>query len=364
MRKETPNNAGMQHTSVIRTWVGRQHPDLRPPFRSDRASAEQLSRRIRRHGRGFGPRRRGTPVSTGLSDRFTRERGHTSAPAQRWDTPALQVFPPLRIAAPAEAITPVSRASQALHQEQDEIPSPSIIPWNPVVPPKEAPFRDRLKTGIHGVQVLLGRPTPVWKRTMDILGASAGLLLLSPVFLVTAALIKTVSPGPIFFTQKRVGFRGKLFDIWKFRTMRVDADTGLHRNHVQTFIRNNPNAAMEKLKNDPRIIPMGRILRKTAIDELPQLFNVLRGEMSMVGPRPELPYAAQSYVPWATSRFDVIPGMTGLWQVSGKNRTTYLEMMRLDIRYIQRRTFFLDLKILLKTFPVVVGQAIDKTVRS
>ncbi len=234
------------------------------------------------------------------------------------------------------------------------------IPWNGMARPEKSTVPPR----ILGIHRLLGRPTPYWKRTMDIVGASVGLVLLSPVFIATAALIKTVSPGPVFYTQRRVGYRRKLFNIMKFRTMRVNADTGIHQTHVQQFIRSKPNAAMQKLSNDPRIIPMGKFLRKTAIDELPQLINVLKGDMSMVGPRPELPYAAKSYAPWPTVRFDVVPGMTGLWQVSGKNRTTYLEMMRLDVRYVLRRSFFLDLKILLKTFPVIWQQVVDKSARS
>lgn len=222
-------------------------------------------------------------------------------------------------------------------------------------------FERSRRRKVQGVQSLLGNPIPVWKRAMDILGASLGLAVLFPLFLAIAVFIKIVSPGPVFFSQKRVGYRGKLFNIWKFRTMRVDADAALHQEHVREFIRNHPNDAMVKIGNDPRIIPFGKLLRKTAIDELPQLFNVLMGDMSMVGPRPELPYAAQAYEPWPTRRFDVVPGMTGLWQVSGKNRTTYHEMMRLDIRYALKRTFWLDIKIILKTFPVLIAQVIEKS---
>lgn len=218
-----------------------------------------------------------------------------------------------------------------------------------------------LPKNLRGVQSLLGKPTPPWKRGMDIAGSILGLMILSPIFLVTALLITMVSPGPVFFSQKRVGYRGKPFYIWKFRTMRVDADTSLHQEHVRKFIRKKPDSAMVKIDDDPRLIPFGKILRKTAIDELPQLFNVLRGEMSLVGPRPDLTYAVQSYEPWATTRFDVVPGMTGLWQVSGKNKTTYYEMMRLDIRYVQNRSFRLDIKILLKTFPVLIHLIAEKS---
>jgi lipopolysaccharide/colanic/teichoic acid biosynthesis glycosyltransferase len=201
---------------------------------------------------------------------------------------------------------------------------------------------------------------PLWKRAIDIVGSLVAILFLSPLLLLVPILIKIVSPGPALFRQDRVGYRGKVFTIWKFRTMHVNADTNPHRNYVQGLI-NNENI-MTKLDNgnDRRIIPFGNLLRATGIDELPQLMNVLLGDMSLVGPRPCLSYEVQEYSPWQMRRFDAVPGLTGLWQVSGKNRTTFKEMMRLDIGYAKKRAFLLDMMIFLKTIPAIVRQVTDR----
>jgi lipopolysaccharide/colanic/teichoic acid biosynthesis glycosyltransferase len=197
---------------------------------------------------------------------------------------------------------------------------------------------------------------PLWKRAIDIAGSLVAILLLSPLLLLVALLIKIVSPGPALFRQKRVGYLGRVFTMWKFRTMHVNADTTLHRNYLRELIRNEKE--MTKLDNgrDPRIIPFGNLLRGTGIDELPQLINILLGDMSLVGPRPCLPYEAREYDSWQMRRFDTVPGLTGLWQVSGKNRTTFKEMMRLDICYARKRAFLLDVMIVLKTIPAIVVQ--------
>jgi lipopolysaccharide/colanic/teichoic acid biosynthesis glycosyltransferase len=173
-------------------------------------------------------------------------------------------------------------------------------------------------------------------------------------------IIKIVSPGPVLFRQDRIGYRGKVFTIWKFRTMHVNADPTPHRDYVQELI-NNENI-MTKLDNgkDRRIIPFGNLLRATGIDELPQLINVFLGDMSLVGPRPCLSYEVQEYSHWQMRRFDAVPGLTGLWQVSGKNRTTFKEMMRLDIGYTKKRAFLLDMIIFLKTIPAIVRQVGDR----
>jgi len=201
---------------------------------------------------------------------------------------------------------------------------------------------------------------PLWKRAIDIVGSVLALLLLSPLLLAVPILIKIVSPGPILFRQDRIGYRGKVFTIWKFRTMHVNADSTLHRDYVQELI-NNENV-MTKLDNgkDRRIIPYGNLLRATGIDELPQLINVFLGDMSLVGPRPCLSYEVQEFSPWQMRRFDAVPGLTGLWQVSGKNRTTFKEMMRLDIGYTKKRAFLLDMIIFLKTIPAIVRQVADR----
>jgi lipopolysaccharide/colanic/teichoic acid biosynthesis glycosyltransferase len=183
-----------------------------------------------------------------------------------------------------------------------------------------------------------------------------------PLFLLVALLIKVVSPGPILFRQERVGYLGRVFTIWKFRTMHVNADTAVHQQYLRELI--NDEKELTKLDDgkDDRIIPFGRILRAAGIDELPQLINVLLGDMSLVGPRPCMPYEAREFRPWQTRRFDTVPGLTGLWQVSGKNRTTFKEMMRLDIAYTKKRALLLDAKIFLLTIPAILDQIVDKKV--
>ena len=212
---------------------------------------------------------------------------------------------------------------------------------------------------VKRLDALFFGPLPGWKRATDIVGALSGLFLLSPLLLLIALLIKVVSPGPIIFTQIRVGYLGKPLRLWKFRTMKLDVDTSAHKQLLRTLVTSDQPVTKLDMHNDPRIIPLGTILRVLGLDELPQLFNVLRGDMSLVGPRPCLPYEPQQYLLWQTRRFDAIPGLTGLWQVSGKNRTTYKEMVRLDITYVRTISFWLDVKILLKTLPAIMVQFSD-----
>jgi lipopolysaccharide/colanic/teichoic acid biosynthesis glycosyltransferase len=201
---------------------------------------------------------------------------------------------------------------------------------------------------------------PLWKRAIDIAGSLVAILLLSPLLLLVALLIRIISPGPVLFRQKRVGYLGKVFTMWKIRTMHMNADTTLHRNYLRDLIHNEKEMIKLDHGRDPRIIPFGKILRATGIDELPQLINVLLGDMSLVGPRPCLPYEAREYDSWQKRRFDAVPGLTGLWQVNGKNRTTFKEMMRLDIDYARKRAFLLDVMIVLKTIPAIVVQVADR----
>jgi lipopolysaccharide/colanic/teichoic acid biosynthesis glycosyltransferase len=200
---------------------------------------------------------------------------------------------------------------------------------------------------------------PLWKRAMDVAGALLSLVLLSPVFAGVALLIKAVSPGSVFFRQERIGHMGRPFILWKFRTMHAGSGAESHEQHLKRLIHGDD--AMEKLDEgrDSRIIPCGRFLRQACLDELPQLFNVLGGTMSLVGPRPCLPYEAREFEAWCRRRFAAVPGMTGLWQVSGKNRTTFKEMIRLDIAYIRNASFCLDVKILLRTVSVLLGLAAE-----
>jgi lipopolysaccharide/colanic/teichoic acid biosynthesis glycosyltransferase len=208
----------------------------------------------------------------------------------------------------------------------------------------------------EGSKPLFEQQMPWWKRGIDILGSLVGLVLMAPLFLAIAIFIKIVSPGPVFFTQKRIGYLGRPFTMFKFRTMRVNADTILHENHVTELIQS--GQPLKKMDDkDPRIFPLGKFLRISGIDELPQLINVLRGEMSLVGPRPELPCSLQYCEPWHSRRFDTKPGLSGLWQISGKTTTTFNEMMRLDISYVNKRSFWLDMLIILKTFPTILSEA-------
>jgi lipopolysaccharide/colanic/teichoic acid biosynthesis glycosyltransferase len=178
------------------------------------------------------------------------------------------------------------------------------------------------------------------------------------VLLVVAALVKLTSPGPVFFRQQRVGENAAPFTMLKFRTMFVNCDSAAHREYVSQFIKTGAAATggVFKMTHDPRITPLGRFLRKTSLDELPQFLNVLRGEMSLVGPRPPLAYEVEQYKAWHCRRvLDAKPGITGLWQVTGRSRTTFDEMVRLDLRYASTHSLWTDIKILLATPGAVVS---------
>lgn len=196
---------------------------------------------------------------------------------------------------------------------------------------------------------------PWWKRALDITCILLAMPVVAPVALFITAIIKIVSPGPVFFQQERIGYRGRPFMCFKFRTMFVNADTGVHKGHLADLM--SSNRPMNKLDGkDPRVIPFGVWLRALGLDELPQLINVLRGDMSLVGPRPCVGYEYEKYLPRHRSRCGTLPGLTGLWQVSGKNNTTFEEMMDLDIYYVQNKTLWLDISIILRTVPAVLIQ--------
>jgi lipopolysaccharide/colanic/teichoic acid biosynthesis glycosyltransferase len=186
------------------------------------------------------------------------------------------------------------------------------------------------------------------------------IVLLSPAWLlvggVVAIIVKAGSPGPVLFRQRRVGYRGKEFTCLKFRTMYTDADTEHHRRHTEHLIKSKVKQEKLDSRKDPRVVPLGSLLRAGGLDELPQLINIFRGEMSLVGPRPCIPYEYKLYEPWHCRRLDAVPGLTGLWQVSGKNHTTFDEMVLLDIEYAQRQSLPLDLAIMLRTFPALWTQ--------
>jgi exopolysaccharide production protein ExoY len=200
---------------------------------------------------------------------------------------------------------------------------------------------------------------PRWKRVLDVVFILLILPVVLPLAFIVAVLIRMVSDGPILFRQERVGYLGQRFMCFKFRTMFVGAETTTHQGHLQNLMKS--DAPMVKLdaRGDSRIIPFGLLLRSSGLDELPQLINVLRGEMSMVGPRPCLPYESDEYLPWQRERFNTLPGLTGLWQVSGKNQTTFAEMMQFDISYARKKTLWMDLTIIFKTIPAILGQVVN-----
>jgi exopolysaccharide biosynthesis polyprenyl glycosylphosphotransferase len=220
------------------------------------------------------------------------------------------------------------------------------------------PVIDLGQPGIHGLPRLS-------KRVFDVAMAVMMLILSAPLMLLIVALIKLESPGGVIYRQQRIGENGRLFNMLKFRSMRADSDEAAHKAHVQRLIELNlspEELAAEgqsslKIEKDPRITRVGSFIRKTSLDELPQLFNVLRGDMSLVGPRPALPYEAELYQDWHKRRFEALPGMTGWWQVKGRNRVSFDEMVRMDLHYIDHTSVWLDLRLLLQTpWAVISGK--------
>lgn len=212
---------------------------------------------------------------------------------------------------------------------------------------------------------------PGLKRAADLVGALALLAVSSPLLAAAAVAVRLDSPGPALYRGRRVGQHGHEFSMYKFRSMAVDADDAPHRELVTALLSDAgtppagppdpagpdgsvPAAPLYKVEKDPRVTRVGRILRATSIDELPQLANVVRGEMSLVGPRPDVPYAVEQYQPWHRRRLEAKPGMTGLWQVSGRAELSPADMLRLDVEYVERRSLLLDLSILLRTLPAVL----------
>jgi lipopolysaccharide/colanic/teichoic acid biosynthesis glycosyltransferase len=209
-----------------------------------------------------------------------------------------------------------------------------------------------------------GKHNDLVKRCIDLSGSIAALMIFSPVFITIAVAVKMTSKGPVIFRQSRIGMHGKPFIFLKFRSMYIDRDENPHIDYIKKFINGRPAETGEagkendiyKLTKDPRITPVGRFIRKTSLDELPQFINVLKGEMSLVGPRPPLPYEFELYDTWHKRRLrQVKPGITGLWQVHGRSSTTFDDMVRLDLKYVAERSLWLDIKILLKTPSAVIS---------
>jgi exopolysaccharide biosynthesis polyprenyl glycosylphosphotransferase len=190
------------------------------------------------------------------------------------------------------------------------------------------------------------------KRLIDVVACSLGLLVAGPVMLALGLLVKLDSPGPMFYRQRRTGRGGRLFTFYKLRSMHV----GAHLRRSELWHLNEADGPIFKISKDPRVTRLGRWLRRTSLDELPQLLNVLKGDMSLVGPRPPLPEEVERYEPWQMRRLDVKPGITCLWQISGRSRLGFDEWMRLDLEYIRHRSLALDLKILVRTLPAVLSR--------
>lgn len=203
-------------------------------------------------------------------------------------------------------------------------------------------------------------PLPAWKRSLDLLFCAAVFPIFTLVTLFMAGIVRLTSPGPVLFKQERIGLGGRRFRIYKFRTMHVAADTRGHQQHFTALMTS--NAPMQKLdaKGDSRLIPGAWLIRATGLDELPQIINVLRGEMSVVGPRPCIPYEFEHFTPDQRRRCESVPGLTGLWQVSGKNRTTFEQMIAFDCAYGRRRSLWLDVKIIFLTPVALLVQVCDQ----
>jgi lipopolysaccharide/colanic/teichoic acid biosynthesis glycosyltransferase len=200
---------------------------------------------------------------------------------------------------------------------------------------------------------------PGWKPSFDLIWILLSLPVWLPLMLLLMLLTRIASPGPVFYRQKRVGLGGRHFFIWKFRTMKLSAETQTHERYFQELMRSDCPMTKLDAHGDPRLAPFGRILRASGLDELPQIFNVLCGEMSLVGPRPCLPNEFAGYEPWQRERMNGLPGLTGYWQVNGKNKTTFNEMIAMDLFYLKKMSILFDLKIMLKTFAVIGEQLFE-----
>jgi lipopolysaccharide/colanic/teichoic acid biosynthesis glycosyltransferase len=225
---------------------------------------------------------------------------------------------------------------------------------HPLREPESSP--DGIAVGLVSVAAAPRWSARFAKRTLDIVLAVVALLALSPLLAIVALLVACTSPGPVMFRQTRVGYRGAPFTILKFRTMVADNDDAAHRAFVAAQLRRAAETGTDAsvVLDDARITPLGARLRRTSIDELPQLLNVLRGEMSLVGPRPCLPWEVAMFEPADAWRFEAKPGLTGLWQVSGRNDLSMREALDLDVEYVRRRSIRLDLRILMRTIPAVI----------
>jgi len=256
------------------------------------------------------------------------------------------------VAKVSDAMDSVLSTTQKEQVSVSWYPFPAINGYNGTIPPDINAILYKSSFGDSAA----GRASLFCKRMLDIVGSIAGIIVCLPLFLIVAPLIRITSPGPVFFRQERIGRFGRKFSLIKFRTMRQETSSDIHRKYVTDFIRNSPACAgcaaepIYKMKDDPRITSIGRFLRRTSLDEVPQFLNVLLGQMSLVGPRPALEYEVDLYDIWHRRRvFEVKPGMTGIWQIKGRSRTDFNTMVRMDIRYIKNWSPVMDIELVLKT---------------
>lgn len=236
------------------------------------------------------------------------------------------------------------------HQAQVDVTTDSNLDQKAEEPVAVAEADESIAPAIaQPMESLFIQPMPLWKRAIDVIGAATALVLAAPLLLVVALLIKLTSKGPVFFTQQRDSIGGRRFTMYKFRTMCVDAEA----QKVALRAQSEQDGPAFKMTNDPRVTRIGRILRKTSIDELPQLFNVLLGDMSLVGPRPLPCDESNRCEPWQRRRLDVTPGLTCIWQVRGRSAVTFCEWARMDIEYIRSRSLVNDVKLIAETVPAV-----------
>lgn len=233
----------------------------------------------------------------------------------------------------------IARRASAAETAVRREPSPATAPARPA--PGDVEIAEAKCNGIY---------LKYGKRVIDLVGATFALILFSPLILLFAILVKLDSDGPVFYKAKRLGKGGKAFNFYKMRSMY----TGAHRSRSSLMHLNQVEGPVFKLFNDPRITRVGRFMRKTSIDELPQLYNVLKGDMSLVGPRPPIPEEVEKYEPWQLRRLSLKPGITCLWQISGRSRLGFDEWMRLDMEYINNQSCWMDMRILLRTIPAVL----------
>ena len=233
--------------------------------------------------------------------------------------------------------------------------TPSSIAGKANLPPSNGKRAPRAASELSSTSLR----RPGWKSALDITCILLSLPVWLPLMILLMLVTRIASPGPIFYRQERIGFGGRHFFIWKFRTMKLSAETHIHERHFEKLMR--VDCPMTKLDacGDPRLAPFGRILRASGLDELPQIFNVLRGEMSLVGPRPCTPNEFAHYEPSQRERVNGLPGLTGYWQVNGKNKTTFNQMIAMDLFYLKNMSILLDLKIMLKTGAVMAGQLFE-----